>query len=90
MKADKTTEVSGTGLLVAELVEEEISLQLTPGGNAPLIATTVANTVSISRVVVDSGGAGEVPGPDPDNPNLYFGTDSFYFGYGSYPLNGFQ
>jgi hypothetical protein len=87
MLISKTTTVSGGGLFALDLeVEDAVAVLI-----APLVyeATLSPTTVSISHIDIDSGDSGVVVPPDPEAPNLFYGIDSQYFGYGSYPLNGF-
>lgn len=89
MQIDKTTTVLGDGIFSTDLDVVELFMELTPAPDE-LTAIAIANTVSISHLYLDSGGGPSSESPDPDNLLLFYGVDTQFFGYGSYPLTGFQ
>jgi hypothetical protein len=93
MKIDATSIVTGGALDVAEIDVENLVAELTPP--AVLTAQALPNTISISRLFIDSFSGG-VPNVDPEtDPTEFFGLPSMHLGFGgeppyitAYPIGG--
>jgi hypothetical protein len=85
MQIDPAISIEGGALYLLEMEGTELSAAFTVDP-FPLIASTVPNTVSISRLFLDSEGVIDPsPGPDPESDFLFFGVTTSHFGLGGAP-----
>lgn len=99
MKIDKTTTVSGGGILTSDVDTEDLILFLDPAP-ALLAAVVLPTTVSITHLFLDSFDPGTPVDPDPEpDETQFYGVPSAYLGFGGavggvyntcYPLSGLK
>jgi hypothetical protein len=84
LKIDATVKVTGGALDVVELDIVDLVAELTP---APAVMTVqvLPNTLSISRLFIDSSSGGTINTDPEADPTEFFGVPSMHLGFGGFP-----